>query len=73
MKLLIADDDPQLVRALRITLAAHGYQVIPASDGAEAIERYGPRARKHRPIRSLPPEFDHRRPAPSRSGPGIGF
>jgi len=37
MKLLIADDDPQLVRALRITLAAHGYQVIPASDGAEAI------------------------------------
>jgi len=37
MKLLIADDDPQLVRALRITLAAHGYEVIPASDGAEAI------------------------------------
>ena len=37
MKLLLADDDPQLVRALRITLAAHGYQVIPASDGAEAI------------------------------------
>ncbi|QMU96980.1 response regulator transcription factor [Microbacterium esteraromaticum] len=37
MKLLIADDDPQLVRALRITLAAHGYDVIAASDGAEAI------------------------------------
>jgi hypothetical protein len=40
---------------------------------AEAIERYGPRARKHRPIPSLPPEFDHRLPAPSPSGPGIGF
>lgn len=40
---------------------------------AEAIERYGPRARKHRPVPSRPPEFDHRRPAPSSSGPGIGF
>jgi len=37
VKLLIADDDPQLVRALRITLAAHGYDVIAASDGAEAV------------------------------------
>ncbi|MDQ4215021.1 response regulator [Microbacterium sp. ASV81] len=37
MKLLVADDDPQLVRALRITLAAHGYEVIAAADGAAAI------------------------------------
>ena len=37
MKLLIADDDPQLVRALRITLAAHGYEVVTAADGAAAI------------------------------------
>lgn len=37
MKLLIADDDPQLVRALRITLAAHGYEVVAAADGAAAI------------------------------------
>ena len=37
MKLLVADDDPQLVRALRITLAAHGYDVIAAGDGATAI------------------------------------
>jgi two-component system KDP operon response regulator KdpE len=37
VKLLIADDDPQLVRALRITLGAHGYDVIAASDGAEAV------------------------------------
>ncbi|UNK70599.1 response regulator [Microbacterium sp. H1-D42] len=38
MKLLIADDDPQLVRALRITLAAHGYDVVAAADGAAAIQ-----------------------------------
>lgn len=37
MKLLIADDDPQMVRALRITLAAHGYDVTVAADGAAAV------------------------------------
>ncbi|MBD3941211.1 response regulator transcription factor [Microbacterium sp. NEAU-LLC] len=37
MKVLIADDDPQLVRALRITLAAHGYEVIAAPDGVAAV------------------------------------
>lgn len=37
MKILIADDDPQIVRALRITLTAKGYDVITAADGAEAI------------------------------------
>ena len=37
MKILVADDDPQLVRALRITLAAHGYEVVAAPDGAAAV------------------------------------
>lgn len=37
MLILIADDDPQLVWALRITLNAKGYQVVTASDGAAAI------------------------------------
>ena len=39
MKILIADDDEQLQRALRITLNARGYEVIAARDGAEAIDR----------------------------------
>ena len=38
MRILIADDDEQLQRALRITLGARGYEVIPARDGAEAID-----------------------------------
>lgn len=38
MKILIADDDPQIVRALRITLRASGYDVIAAADGATAIQ-----------------------------------
>ncbi|KRE29944.1 response regulator [Agromyces sp. Soil535] len=38
MKILLADDDEQLQRALRITLGARGYEVIAARDGAEAID-----------------------------------
>ncbi len=37
MKILIADDDPQIVRALRITLTAKGYQIVTAADGTQAI------------------------------------
>jgi two-component system KDP operon response regulator KdpE len=37
MRILIADDDPQLVRALRITLGSHGYEVLAAPDGATAV------------------------------------
>ena len=37
MKILIADDDPQILRALRITLTASGYDVITAGDGLEAL------------------------------------
>jgi two-component system, OmpR family, KDP operon response regulator KdpE len=37
MKILLADDDPQIVRALRITLTAHGYDIVTADDGDSAI------------------------------------
>lgn len=37
MRILIADDDPQILRALRITLTAKGYEVFTAADGAQAI------------------------------------
>jgi two-component system KDP operon response regulator KdpE len=37
MKILIADDDPQILRALRITLTARGYDVITAPDGTAAL------------------------------------
>ncbi len=45
MRILIADDDPQLLRALRITLRAEGYEVLTATDGAEAVSA----AAAHRP------------------------
>ena len=43
MKILLADDDPQIVRALRITLAAHGYEIVPA-DGRRGRDRRGGRS-----------------------------
>lgn len=37
MKILIADDDAQMLRALRITLGARGYDVVTAHDGTTAL------------------------------------
>lgn len=39
MKILIADDDPQIIRALKVTLGASGYDIITAADGAEALSQ----------------------------------
>jgi two-component system KDP operon response regulator KdpE len=38
MKILVVDDEPQLLRALRITLKARGYEVELAPDGRSALE-----------------------------------
>ena len=39
MKLLIADDDPQILRALKVTLGARGYDIVTAGNGVEALDR----------------------------------
>jgi two-component system, OmpR family, KDP operon response regulator KdpE len=36
-RVLVVDDDLQILRALRINLAAHGYHVLLAPDGAAAL------------------------------------
>ncbi|WP_405167771.1 response regulator [Nocardia sp. NBC_01499] len=36
-KVLVVDDEPQLVRALRINLTVRGYHVLTAATGAEAL------------------------------------
>ena len=38
MRILVADDDPQILRALRITLTARGYDVVTAVDGRAALD-----------------------------------
>ncbi|GAA0930318.1 response regulator [Pseudonocardia zijingensis] len=40
-KVLVVDDDPQILRALRINLSAHGYQVTVAANGAAALRAAG--------------------------------
>ncbi|MGW6445938.1 response regulator [Lentzea sp. NPDC055074] len=37
-KVLVVDDEPQIVRALRINLSARGYEVLTAFDGATALK-----------------------------------
>jgi two-component system KDP operon response regulator KdpE len=44
-KILVVDDDPDLVRALRLRLRANNYEVSTASDGYTAIAQ----AQKERP------------------------
>lgn len=36
---LVCDDEPQIVRALRVVLREAGFKAIPASDGEEALDR----------------------------------
>ena len=36
-KILVVDDEPELVKALKIRLESAGYEVIPAYDGEEGI------------------------------------
>ena len=38
-KVLVADDDRDIVLALRIRLEAAGYEIVTAMDGKEAVER----------------------------------
>jgi two-component system, OmpR family, KDP operon response regulator KdpE len=38
IRVLVVDDEPQLLRALRINLAARRYEVVVAADGASALD-----------------------------------
>lgn len=40
-RVLVVDDDRQLLRALQITLTARGYEVVPAATGAGALAAAG--------------------------------
>jgi two-component system, OmpR family, KDP operon response regulator KdpE len=37
-RVLVVDDEPQILRALRAALAGHGYAVQTATNGAEALD-----------------------------------
>lgn len=48
-RLLVIEDEPKLLRALRRGLEAEGYEVVPAADGEQALVRFG----ESRPIDAL--------------------
>jgi len=39
-KILVADDEPNIVKLLRMYLREEGYEVVAARDGREALERF---------------------------------
>jgi two-component system KDP operon response regulator KdpE len=39
-KILVVDDEPQIRRFLRAGLPPHGYQIVEAGDGAEALKQF---------------------------------
>ena len=41
VRILVVDDEPQIRRVMRATLAAHGYAVTEAKSGEEALEKLG--------------------------------
>jgi two-component system KDP operon response regulator KdpE len=40
MRILVVDDEPQIARVLRTSLAGNGHEVTVAQDGAEALELF---------------------------------
>jgi len=38
-KILVIDDEPELVKVITIRFKASGYEVIPASDGQEGVDK----------------------------------
>ena len=47
-RVLVIDDEPQILRALRINLSVRGYEVFTAANGGEALRT----AADHRPTSS---------------------
>ena len=43
-RVLVVDDEPQILRALRINLTTRGYEVITAATGAGALRAVAERA-----------------------------
>jgi two-component system KDP operon response regulator KdpE len=39
-KILVVDDDPQIRRVMKATLVGHGYEVIEARTGEDALEKF---------------------------------
>lgn len=57
-RVLVCDDEPQIVRALRVILRDAGYEVVPASNGEEALDRAAVRPPEAAIIDLMLPDLD---------------
>ena len=64
-RILLAEDDAILQRIVTHILAQHGFQVVIANDGEEALDQVKTRRRNHRPRVRADPRGLHPRAAPA--------
>lgn len=57
-RILVVDDEPQILRALRVVLRDEGYEVVPAETGAEALDRAAVRPPEAAIVDLMLPDID---------------
>ena len=57
-RILVVDDEPQILRALRVVLRDEGYEVIPAETGTEALDRAAVRPPEAAIVDLMLPDID---------------
>ena len=57
-RILVVDDEPQILRALRVVLRDAGFEVVPAETGAEALDRAAVRPPEAAIVDLMLPDMD---------------
>jgi two-component system, OmpR family, KDP operon response regulator KdpE len=57
-RVLVVDDEPQILRALRVVLRDAGFEVVPAETGAEALDRAAVRPPQAAIVDLMLPDLD---------------
>ena len=57
-RILVVDDEPQILRALRVVLRDAGFEVVPAETGAEALDRAAVRPPQAAIVDLMLPDMD---------------
>ena len=58
MRVLVCDDEPQILRALRVILRDAGYEAVPVASGEEALDRAAVRPPAAAIVDLMLPDFD---------------
>ncbi|MHB1810195.1 MAG: response regulator transcription factor [Solirubrobacteraceae bacterium] len=57
-RVLVVDDEPQILRALRVVLREAGFEVVPAANGEEALDRAAVRPPEAAIVDLMLPDID---------------